>query len=88
MRRTHARDAVKDKAKRRAKVSKGLASKPRRERTGITTYRRLAAVFRRQISTGEWQAGNRLLALDALVKELRVGASRFGMPWICWPRKA
>src|SRR5262245_22082582 len=73
MRRTHSVDAVKDKTKRRAKVGKGLASKPRRKRTGISTYRRLAAVFRRRISSVEWQAGDHLPALDALVKELRVG---------------
>jgi GntR family transcriptional regulator len=73
MRRTHSVDVVKDKAKRRAKVSQALASKPRRKPTGISTYRRLAAVFRRRISNGEWQAGDRLPALDALVKELRVG---------------
>src|SRR5262249_42817317 len=69
----HSVDAVKGKTKRRAKVSKGLACKPRRKRTGISIYRRLAAVFRRRISSGAWQAGDRLPALDALVKELRLG---------------
>jgi DNA-binding GntR family transcriptional regulator len=69
---TYSVDSVKDKAKRRAKASKAVAFK-RCKRNGISTYRRLAAVFRRRISSGEWQAGDRLPALDALVKELRVG---------------
>jgi len=69
----HSVGAVKAKAKRRVKSGKSRASKPRRKPTGISTYRRLAAVFRRRISSGEWQAGDRLPALDALVRELRVG---------------
>jgi len=73
MRRTQSVHAVKEKSKRGAKVAKDLAFKHRRKRTGISTYRRVAAVFRRRISTGEWQAGDRLPALDALVKELHVG---------------
>jgi GntR family transcriptional regulator len=73
MRRTQSVHAVKEKSKRGAKVAKDLAFKHRRKRTGISTYWRVAAVFRRRISTGEWQAGDRLPALDALVKELHVG---------------
>jgi len=73
MRRAQSVHAVKEKSKRGAKVAKDLAFKHRRKRTGISTYRRVAAVFRRRISTGEWQAGDRLPALDALVKELHVG---------------
>ncbi|MGE3064870.1 MAG: GntR family transcriptional regulator [Hyphomicrobiaceae bacterium] len=42
-------------------------------RTGIAMYRRLAAILRRRISRGEWQTGDRLPALDALVKEFGVG---------------
>ena len=73
MRPTHSVDAVKEKSKRGVKVGKNFACKHQRKRTGISTYRRVAAVFRRRISTGEWQAGDRLPALDALVKELHVG---------------
>jgi GntR family transcriptional regulator len=42
-------------------------------RTGISAYRRIAAVFRRRIVTGEWQPGDRLPALDSLVEALGVG---------------
>jgi GntR family transcriptional regulator len=73
MRRTRSVHAVKGKSKQGGKAGGGLACKPRRNRTGISTYRRVAAVFRRRICSGEWQAGDRLPALDALVKELRVG---------------
>lgn len=45
----------------------------RRQRLGISTYRRVASVLRRRISTGEWQPGDRLPALDALVEEFKVG---------------
>ena len=38
----------------------------RKQRLGISTYRRVASVLRRRISTGEWQPGDRLPALDAL----------------------
>ena len=44
-----------------------------RKRLGIARYRRVASVLRRRISIGEWQPGDRLPALDALVDELRVG---------------
>jgi GntR family transcriptional regulator len=40
---------------------------------GISAYRRVAAVLRQRISRGEWQAGDRLPALDALVAEFGVG---------------
>ena len=70
---SHSVDAVKEKSRRGAKVGKDSAFKPHRKRTGISTYRRVAAVFRRRIATGEWQTGDRLPALDALVKELHVG---------------
>src|SRR5690349_47316 len=73
MRPTNSVDAVKEKSRRGGKVDKDFAFRPQPKRTGISTYRRLAAVFRRRISSGEWQAGDRLPALDALVKELRVG---------------
>jgi GntR family transcriptional regulator len=48
-----------------------VASRPRR--LGISTYRRVASVLRRRIASGEWQPGDRLPALDALVEEFRVG---------------
>jgi GntR family transcriptional regulator len=73
MRPTNSVDAVKEKSRRGGKVDKDFAFRPHPKRTGISTYRRLAAVFRRRIATGEWPAGDRLPALDALVKELRVG---------------
>ena len=50
-----------------------LSTERRRKRIGISTYRRVAAVLRRRISSGEWQAGDRLPALDALVEEFGVG---------------
>ena len=49
------------------------ASGARSGRVGISTYRRVASVLRRRISTGEWQPGDRLPALDALVAEFKVG---------------
>jgi GntR family transcriptional regulator len=58
----------------RARTKQGggaQAARPRR--LGISTYRRVAAVLRRRISSGEWQPGDRLPALDALVEEFRVG---------------
>jgi GntR family transcriptional regulator len=59
---------------RKAKLgAAGPTVEPRTQRTGISTYRRVAAVLRRRISTGEWQPGDRLPALDALVEELHVG---------------
>ncbi|MGN6768216.1 MAG: GntR family transcriptional regulator, partial [Rhizobiaceae bacterium] len=42
-------------------------------RLGISAYRRVASVLRRRITSGEWQPGDRLPALDALVEEFRVG---------------
>ena len=49
-------------------------SSPRRgTRLGIAAYRRVASLLRRRISSGEWQPGDRLPALEALVDELRVG---------------
>jgi GntR family transcriptional regulator len=56
----------------RVRDAKAIAT-PSSQRTGISTYRRVAAVLRRRISTGEWQPGDRLPALDALVEELGVG---------------
>jgi len=50
-----------------------LHAASRRKRLGISTYRRVAALLRRRISSGEWQPGDRLPALDALVEELGVG---------------
>ena len=44
----------------------------RPQRLGISTYRRVASVLRRRISSGEWQPGDRLPALDALVEEFEV----------------
>lgn len=55
------------------KDEKAALSKSRRKRLGISTYRRVAAVLRRRISRGEWQPGDRLPALDVLVKEFGVG---------------
>lgn len=52
---------------------KSLHAAERPRRLGISTYRRVAAVLRRRISSGEWQPGDRLPALDALVEEFRVG---------------
>jgi GntR family transcriptional regulator len=52
---------------------KGLQAAARPRRLGISTYRRVASVLRRRISSGEWQPGDRLPALDALVEEFRVG---------------
>jgi GntR family transcriptional regulator len=49
------------------------ATPRRRKRIGIATYRRVASVLRRRISLGEWQPGDRLPALEALVEEFRVG---------------
>jgi GntR family transcriptional regulator len=59
----------------RARPKQGRASPAaaRPRRLGISTYRRVAAVLRRRISSGEWQPGDRLPALDALVEEFRVG---------------
>lgn len=48
------------------------SAKPRR-RLGISTYRRVASVLRRRISSGEWQPGDRLPTLEALVEEFQVG---------------
>lgn len=41
-------------------------------RRGISAYRRIAALLRRRISTGDWQAGQRLPSLEALVEEFKV----------------
>ena len=51
----------------------GAGGVERRQRLGISIYRRVASVLRRRISTGEWQPGDRLPALDALVAEFQVG---------------
>lgn len=56
----------------RTKKGEGAARVPKK-RLGIATYRRVAAVLRRRISTGEWQTGDRLPALDTLVEEFKVG---------------
>lgn len=61
------------KAKPGAPQAASPAPESRPQRSGISTYRRIASVLRRRISTGEWQPGDRLPALDALVEELRVG---------------
>ena len=42
-------------------------------RSGISAYRRVATVLRRRIASGEWQPGDRLPPLEALVDEFRVG---------------
>jgi len=55
-------------ASQHAKTSSG-----RHGRLGIARYRRVASRLRRRISSGEWQPGDRLPALDALVEELGVG---------------
>ena len=52
---------------------KSRKSGERPQRLGISTYRRVASVLRRRISIGEWQPGDRLPALDALVEEFKVG---------------
>jgi len=58
----------------RSKAAKVLSSERRgKKRIGISTYRRVAAVLQRRISSGEWQTGDRLPALDALAEELGVG---------------
>jgi GntR family transcriptional regulator len=64
---------VKQKRNARLKPVEPPLSERRRGRLGISTYRRVAAVLRRRISTGEWQKGDRLPALDALVEEFGVG---------------
>lgn len=55
------------------KQVRSAQAKERPQRLGISTYRRVASVLRRRISTGEWQPGDRLPPLDALVEEFRVG---------------
>ena len=50
-----------------------ILSAGERKRIGIATYRRIAAVLRQRISRGEWQKGDRLPALEALVDEFGVG---------------
>jgi len=64
---------VTQRLKARSRQEKAALSKSRRKRVGISTYRRVAAVLRRRISSGEWQPGDRLPALDALVNEFGVG---------------
>ncbi|HEX2556092.1 MAG TPA: GntR family transcriptional regulator [Microvirga sp.] len=61
------------KRKARPRPPETPASERRRKRLGISTYRRVAAILRRRISSGEWQKGDRLPALDALVEEFGVG---------------
>ena len=56
-----------------ARKDQAPPSEGRRERLGISTYRRVAAVLRRRISRGDWQPGDRLPALDMLVEEFGVG---------------
>jgi GntR family transcriptional regulator len=57
----------------RKRKAKSAPAPARPRRLGISTYRRVASVLRRRISSGEWQPGDRLPALDALVEEFRVG---------------
>lgn len=61
------------KLKERSENERAALSKGGRKRLGISTYRRLAAVLRQRISRGEWQPGDRLPALDAMVEEFGVG---------------
>lgn len=47
---------------------------PRQQkRNGIAIYRRIAGVLRRRLASGEWQTGDRLPPLDALVSEFKAG---------------
>jgi len=57
----------------RSKTESVETAEGRRKRLGISAYRRVAAVLRRRISRGEWQPGDRLPALEALVEEFGVG---------------
>jgi GntR family transcriptional regulator len=61
------------KSVRAASKQAGALSERNGKRLGISAYRRVASVLRRRISSGEWQPGDRLPALDALVDEFRVG---------------
>jgi GntR family transcriptional regulator len=63
--------AVRKTARKTAR--KAASPEPRRKRTGISAYRRVAAVLRRRITSGELQRGDRVPPLDALVAEFRVG---------------
>ena len=62
---------MKNALKRSRKTDRAEKQAPKQQ-LGISTYRRLASVLRRRISTGEWQPGDRLPALDALVEEFKV----------------
>jgi GntR family transcriptional regulator len=64
---------LKQVPKARARTRPPAEAPARPRRLGISAYRRVAAVLRRRISSGEWQPGDRLPALDALVEEFRVG---------------
>jgi len=64
---------LKQISKPRAKGSNPVQAAARPRRLGISAYRRVASVLRRRITSGEWQPGDRLPALDALVEEFRVG---------------
>jgi GntR family transcriptional regulator len=64
---------VAQRARARSRQADILSAARERKRIGIATYRRIAAVLRRRISSGEWQKGDRLPALEALVKEFGVG---------------
>jgi GntR family transcriptional regulator len=68
-----ARKAVKRAEKGADKRPVKKAAPARRKRTGISAYRRVAAVLRRRITSGELQRGDRVPPLDELVKEFRVG---------------
>jgi GntR family transcriptional regulator len=58
---------------RRSGAQRAPAAPKRQKRTGIAMYRRIARVLRRRISSGEWQPGERLPPLDALVSEFGAG---------------
>ena len=64
---------MKQAAKSSTKQVRSRQAGERPQRLGISTYRRVASVLRRRISIGEWQPGDRLPALDALVEEFKVG---------------
>ena len=64
---------MKQAAKSSTKQFRSKKAGERPQRLGISTYRRVASVLRRRISIGEWQPGDRLPALDALVEEFKVG---------------
>jgi GntR family transcriptional regulator len=63
----------------RKRKAKSAPAPARPRRLGISTYRRVASVLRRRISSGEWQPGDRLPALDALHRDRR-GSSVIAHP--------